>query len=414
MIRDELMLAVTPLPGVSWKFSDIGNVRPASLATSCKARAAGCLLICSAAAASASSCAGSTPSAGVSLVTYSRPVVTVPVLSNTRAVILPATSRSATFLTRMPSRAAAEIAATIAVGVARMSAHGTGNHQDRDGLIDVPREEQTIAAIIRTVGTYHVMYRSMIRMIGILVCSAWTISDWTLPSVVSLPAFVTRMSSTPVRLFVPAKTCIPGTLSTGSDSPVMVASFTELRPFSTSPSAGTLSPGRTRMQSPGRSSLTWTSRSRPVLLEQVGPGRRQPDEGLDGGAGPQRRPRLHQLAEQHEKADQPGRDVLPRGEGRHDAERRQLIHVRFAAEQAVDRVDDDRRPEQDGPEHGEQLRIEAAGPVDETPDAAIDQQHAPGQRADQGDADAKLLVAGLLGAILLLEVQVLVRHNLVL
>ncbi len=124
-------------------------------------------------------------------------------------------------------------------------------------------KNSTIPAIIRIVGVYHLMYRSIIRIIGIFVCSASIISSCTLPSVVSLPAFVTVISSAPVRLFVPAKTCIPGTLSTGSDSPVIVASFTELKPFRTSPSAGILSPGRTRTQLPGARALTSISRSVP-------------------------------------------------------------------------------------------------------------------------------------------------------
>ena len=130
----------------------------------------------------------------------------------------------------MPSRAAAEIAATIAVGVARMIAQGQEITRIVIAWLMFRVKNQTMAAIIRIVGTYQEMYRSMIRMMGIFVCSAWMIRDWTLPSVVSLPALVTRMSRTPVRLLVPAKTCMPGTLSTGSDSPVIVASFTELRP----------------------------------------------------------------------------------------------------------------------------------------------------------------------------------------
>jgi len=152
----------------------------------------------------------------------------------------------------------------MAVGVARIRAHGQEMTRIVMVWFTLRVKNQTMAAIIRIVGTYQRMYRSMIRMIGILVCSAWTIRDWTLPRVVSLPALVTRTSNTPVRLFVPAKTCMPGTLSTGRDSPVMVASFTELRPLATSPSAGTLSPGRTRIRSPGLSALTWTSVSRPA------------------------------------------------------------------------------------------------------------------------------------------------------
>ena len=87
--------------------------------------------------------------------TYSWPVVTVPVLSNTMAVILPAISRSATFLTRIPSRAAAEIAATMAVGVARIKAHGQEITRIVMDWLMFRVKTQTMAAIIRMVGTYH-------------------------------------------------------------------------------------------------------------------------------------------------------------------------------------------------------------------------------------------------------------------
>ena len=60
-------------------------------------------------------------------------------------------------------------------------------------------------------------------MIGIFVCSAWRISFWTLPNVVSAPARVTSTSIAPARLFVPEKTSSPTVLSTGRDSPVMLA-----------------------------------------------------------------------------------------------------------------------------------------------------------------------------------------------
>ena len=68
---------------------------------------------------------------GARRLTASSPVVSVPVLSKTKALILAASSMSATFLIRMPRRAAAESAATIAVGVARMKAHGQLNDDAR-------------------------------------------------------------------------------------------------------------------------------------------------------------------------------------------------------------------------------------------------------------------------------------------
>jgi hypothetical protein len=82
------------------------------------------LLYFSADEASRNNSAGATWPEGARRLTARRPVVKVPVLSKTNALIRAASSMSATFLIRMPSRAAAESAATIAVGVASTNAHG--------------------------------------------------------------------------------------------------------------------------------------------------------------------------------------------------------------------------------------------------------------------------------------------------
>ena len=71
-------------------------------------------------------------------------------------------------------------------------------------------------------------------------------------SVVSRRSRVTRTSSAPRPLMVPANTSSPGALSTGSDSPVTGAWLTALAPATTSPSSGTFSPGLTTMTAPGR------------------------------------------------------------------------------------------------------------------------------------------------------------------
>ena len=83
--------------------------------------------------------------------------------------------------------------------------------------------------------------------------------------VVSGPTRVTSISTAPVRFCVPAKTSSPAALSRGSDSPVMLASFSVVWPATTRPSAGTVSPGRTRMRSPSDSAWAATSSSRPSL-----------------------------------------------------------------------------------------------------------------------------------------------------
>ena len=76
-----------------------------------------------------------------------------------------------------------------------------------------------------------------------------------------MPALVTSMSNMPVMLFVPPNTSSPTDLSTGSDSPVIFAWLMADSPEMILPSAGMLSPGRTRTRSPGCNVLAATSTS---------------------------------------------------------------------------------------------------------------------------------------------------------
>ena len=265
----------------------------------------------------------------------------------------------------MPSRAAAEIAATIAVGVARMIAHGQEITRIVIAWSMFRVKNQTITAIIRIVGTYQEMYRSMIRMMRDLrvlrlddqgldlaqrrVLAGLGDADVQNARQVARAGkdlharhLVDRQRLARDRRLVHGAQAVDH-LAVGGD---VVA--------------------RTHPDAVAR--LQLADLDLPflaVLVEQVGLGGRQPDERLDRGAGPEGRPGLDQLAEQHEEADQPGGDVLARGERRHDAQGRQLVHVRFALDQAVDRVDDDRGPQQDRAEHGEQLGVETAGPVED-------------------------------------------------
>jgi len=138
-----------------------------------------------------------------------------------------------------------------------------------------------------------------------------------------------------------------------------------------------------------------------VGADEIRPGRRQFDQRLDGRTRAQRGAGLNQFAEQHEEADQSGRHIFAGGERRHDAQRRQLIHVRFASNQAQDRMDDDRQPQQQRAEHGEDLGVEAVGSVDEAADAAVDQEDPARQSPQQRETDAQLLASGLLGGVVL-------------
>ena len=80
-------------------------------------------------------------------------------------------------------------------------------------------------------------------------------------SVVSRRSRVTRTSSAPRPLMVPANTSSPGAFSAGSDSPVTGAWLTALCPATTSPSSGIFSPGRTTITAPGAIRSTATRRS---------------------------------------------------------------------------------------------------------------------------------------------------------
>jgi hypothetical protein len=89
-------------------------------------------------------------------VTDSSPVVSVPVLSKTMAVRFRAVSRSVTFLTSTPSRLAADSAATFAVGVARIRAHGQPMISSEITRSMSLVKKNTIRLIISTTGVYHV------------------------------------------------------------------------------------------------------------------------------------------------------------------------------------------------------------------------------------------------------------------
>jgi hypothetical protein len=76
---------------------------------------------------------------------------------------------------------------------------------------------------------------------------------------------VTSTRSEPSPLMVPAMTSSPSPFFTGRDSPVIMDSFRSLEPRWTTPSTGTLAPGRTSTTSPLPSSDTGTSSSPPSV-----------------------------------------------------------------------------------------------------------------------------------------------------
>ena len=64
------------------------------------------------------------------------------------------------------------------------------------------------------------------------------------------PTCVTRQTTVPLRLLLPASTLSPTARSSGRDSPLSRASSTSVLPDSITPSAAKTSPARTRMRSP--------------------------------------------------------------------------------------------------------------------------------------------------------------------
>ena len=106
---------------------------------------------------------------------------------------------------------------------------------------------------------------------------------------VSPGSVVTRMTSRSLTSVVPPVTelrmSVPGSLSTGADSPVIAASLTKPTPSMTSPSPGIVSPSSTTMTSPLRSSDDPTALERPVgapaMGGRLGPG---PAQGRRLGA----------------------------------------------------------------------------------------------------------------------------------
>ena len=83
------------------------------------------------------------------------------------------------------------------------------------------------------------------------ICASW----------VSAPTRVARTTSRPPALTVAPTTRLPGSTSTGTDSPVTIEASTAEVPSSTSPSVATFSPGRTTNLVPTTSSETGTRTS---------------------------------------------------------------------------------------------------------------------------------------------------------
>ena len=245
-----------PLPGTARKSTASGRLRSPAYART--ARASGCSLFFSSAAARVSSSSLVTPSAGSTSVTTGSPLVMVPVLSSATICTRPAISSEAAVLNSTPCFAPMPLPTMMATGVARPSAQGqliTSTEMARpsawptSGSISI-QTTKVMTAMEITAGTKMPLTRSATLAMGAFVAAASDTMRMIWLSVVSSPTRVASHLRKPLALTVAADTASPTALSTGMLSPVSAASLTEESPSSTTPSTGMLSPGRTRNISP--------------------------------------------------------------------------------------------------------------------------------------------------------------------
>ena len=201
------------------------------------------------------------PGAAASAVTAIRPLVTVPVLSNTTVSISPDDSSAWCPLMKMPSCAPRPQAATSAAGVASPSAHGQAMMSTARPALNAcpaaaPARSQPAsvsAAAASISGTKTPQTRLASRWMAALSACARPTSATSWASWVNSPTWTARTTRRPVRAMVPPVTASPAAASTGTGSPVIMLRSTADSPDSTSPSAAIFSPGRTTNMSPRRS-----------------------------------------------------------------------------------------------------------------------------------------------------------------
>ena len=153
----------------------------------------------------------------------------------------------------------------------------------------------------RMTGTKTPLIRSATCCSGALSRWASSTSLCRRASTDSAATALTRTTRTPPPLRVPPVTTLPGPCSTGSGSPVSIDSSTADQPLTTSPSSGTVSPARTRIEGADGDALRGHQlpavvlgaahhprRRGPQPEQRVhGPSRPLPGPGLDGPAGDQ-------------------------------------------------------------------------------------------------------------------------------
>ena len=233
---------------------------PRSRAPLTMAWARGCSLLPSRAAARANRVSAGTSANASTSVRLGLPWVKVPVLSITRVSTLRKVSMASALRNSKPIWAPRPVATMIEIGVARPRAQGQAMISTATALTRArlsrgggPTRAHTIKvrmATTTTVGTNQAETLSATRCRGArerwasaTSCTIWASWVWA-------PTRSARITTEPVVFKVPVRRVSPTARMTGMDSPVSMASSKLLLPSSTSPSTGTLAPGRMRRRSP--------------------------------------------------------------------------------------------------------------------------------------------------------------------
>ncbi len=264
---------ITPLPAGASKPPTGANSSLRSCAAATIAAASGCSLPRSTLAASCSTWRSSKPASGTTATTFGLPSVSVPVLSTTKVSTNSMRSSASAFLISTPAWAPRPTPTMIDIGVASPSAQGqamistltaaTRPKAKRGSGPNVAHDAKAMSAAAITVGTNQPATWSARRWIGArLRCACATICTIRASSV-SRPILSARMTKLPDLLSVPPMTWAPSSFVTGMDSPVTMDSSSAERPSSSTPSTGTLSPGRTRNLSPTATASSEISSSLP-------------------------------------------------------------------------------------------------------------------------------------------------------
>ncbi len=224
-------------------------------------------------AASASCCKGQ-PSTGMNWEAWRLPRVMVPVLSSNKmstspaaSIALPLMARTFAWLSRLiPAMPMAESNAPMVVG-ARQT-----NNATKEVMEEGFRTPSSLALNPEYVYNDMVTKRKMIDSATSRICSAISLGVFlrVAPSTMAIilsrklcpGSWVTRTTRKSDRTLVPPVTALrspPASLITGADSPVMALSSTDAAPWTTSPSAGIISPSLTMKKSPRRRLLLSTS-----------------------------------------------------------------------------------------------------------------------------------------------------------